>query len=570
MRGTLVRSNKPLALLLTCSVSCLAAVSCNDDEDAVGGTTAGSSSGGMGGKSTAGSSNAGTAGKSTAGSSNGGTAGNGTAGTSTAGTAGTAGMGGAAMGGADTGGAAGEGGTAGGDAGAPTDGGMGGMGGEGGEPDVGPHQTPRLAYHFDENAGTVVGDSSGRDLDATLSQAAWTADGRNGPALKLAGGLPPTQYASVPPGIFDGAKATTIAAWVKLDANPMWARLFDFGNGQADPANRFMYLALDSNLAGKTGVRFVYYGGSPNSEPTAATGTVLPLNVWKHLAVTMAEDGEQAIYIDGFPAAHEQNTPVPLSGLEPLVADSWLGKSRFPDAGLQGAMDDFVVYDRVLSAKEIAVLADPKSDYSRLPFDEAQGTTSADVSDRAADAVLNGGATWTTGRLAAGVQLSGTNQYVTLTNPLAGCTSELSISLWVKYLEARPWSRIFDFGDAAKTRFIFLTPDTGTGFPRLSLVAPNVAETILIGTKAIPVENAWHHVAVVVTADLARLYIDGEAAGNAPNLVPPSALAASTDNWLGHSRFFPTDADLNGAFDEVRIMCRALTPDEVKNLAFKD
>jgi hypothetical protein len=447
---------------------------------------------------------------------------------------------------------------------------MGGAGGEGGQPDVGPHQTPRLAYHFDENAGTVVGDSSGRDLDATLSQAAWTADGRNGPAMKLAGGLPPPQYASVPAGVFDGAKATTIAAWVKLDANPMWARLFDFGNGKADPANRFMYLALDSNLAGKTGVRFVYYGGSPTSEPTAATGTVLPLNVWKHLAVTMAEDGEQAIYIDGFPAAKEQSTPVPLSGLEPLASDSWLGKSRFPDAGLQGAMDDFVVYDRVLPPNEIAVLADPKADYSRLPFDEGEGTTSADVSDRAADAVLNGGAIWTTGRLGAAVQLSATGQYVTLTNPMAGCTTELSISLWVKHLEAKPWSRVFDFGTAL-THFMYLTATNENGAPRLSLVVPNVVETTLIGTKPIPVENAWHHVAVVVTSDLARFYVDGEAAGNAPNLVAPSALNASTDNWLGHSRF-PADAnaDFNGAFDEVRIMCRALTPDEVKNLAFKN
>ena len=444
---------------------------------------------------------------------------------------------------------------------------VGGAGGEGGEPDVGPHQTPRLAYHFDANAGTVVADSSGRELHATLSQAAWTGDGRNGSAMKLAGGLPPTQYVNVPAGIFDGAKATTIAAWVKLDANPMWARLFDFGNGQPDPANRFMYLALDSNLAGKTGVRFVYYGGAPTSEPTAATGTVLPLNVWKHLAVTMAEDGEQAIYIDGFPAAHEQNTPVPLSGLEPLAADSWLGKSRFPDAGLQGAMDDFVVYDRVLSSDEIAVLADPKADYSRLPFDEGQGSSSADVSDRAADAVLNGGVTWTTGRMGAGVALSGTDQYVTLMSPMAGCTTELSISLWVKHLEAKPWSRIFDFGTAL-THFIYLTPTNENGDARLSLVVPNVAETILIGTKPIPVENAWHHVAVVVTSDLARLYVDGEAAGNAPNLVPLSALSASPDNWLGKSRF--PDATFNGAFDEVRIMCRALTPDEVKNLAFKN
>jgi hypothetical protein len=540
----------------------MAALSCNDDEDAVGGTTAGSSSGGMGGKSTAGSSNAGTAGKSTAGSSNGGSAGSGTAGTSTAGAAGTA------TGGTDTGGAAGEGGTAGGgDAGATTDGGMGGTGdagGEGGGPDVGPHQTPRLAYHFDENAGTVVADSSGRELDATLSQAAWTADGRNGAAMSLAGGpQPPPQYATVPAGVFDGAKALTIATWVKEAAHAPWTRVFDFGSA-INAQERFMYLALNSNA----GVRFSYFGGAANREPTVTTGTALPLNVWKHVAVTMAENGEQAIYIDGFPAAKAANPAVPLSELQQIPAQSFLGRSRtaFPDAGFQGAMDDFVVYDRVLPADEIAVLADPKADYSRLPFDEAAGATSEDVSDRAADAVLNGGATWTTGRLRAGVQLSGTDQYVTLTNPIAGCTTELSISLWVKHLEAKNWSRILDFGGTSDN-FMFLAPSTHEGKMHFTLHTAT-RETAVTISDTIPVENVWHHLAVVITPTVGSVYVDGEVVGNMPNPVTPTELGATNEHWLGKSRF--PDPYFNGAFDEVRIMCRALTPDEVKNLAFKD
>ena len=552
-----MRSKKPLALLLTCSVSCATALSCDDREDAVPGGTAGSLAGGMAGMSTAGSANAGTAGEPTAGTANGGTAG-----TSTAGTAGAAG------GGADAGGAAGEGGSAGGgDAGARTDGGAGGAGGEGGEggePDVGPHQTPRLAYHFDENAGTVVADSSGRDLDATLSQAAWTADGRNGPALSLAGGpQPPPQYATVPAGVFDGAKALTIATWVKEAARSPWTRLFDFGNAAtSDAQERFMYLALNSNA----GVRFSYFGGAPTSEPTVTTGTALPLNVWKHVAVTMAENGEQAIYIDGFPAAKATNAAVPLAELQHIPAQSFLGRSRtpFPDAGFQGAMDEFFVYDRVLSSDEIAVLADPKSDYSRLPFDEGQGTTSADLSDRAADAVLNGGATWTTGRLRAGVQLSGTDQYVTLTNPIAGCTTELSISLWVKHLEAKNWARILDFGGTSDN-FMFLTPSTHEGKMHFTLHTAT-RETAVTIVDTIPVENVWHHLAVVITPTVGSVYVDGEVVGNMPNPITPTELGVTNEHWLGKSRF--PDPYFNGAFDEVRILCRALTPDEVKNLAF--
>ncbi len=115
-----------------------------------------------------------------------------------------------------------------------------------------------------------------------------------------------------------------------------------------------------------------------------------------------------------------------------MSGDSWLGKSRFAaDPGLNATLDEFTVYDRVLSPAEVATLAAPKGDYARIPFDEGSGTTSTDTSTRAVNATLTD-ATWASGRLGAAVQLSGDSQYVTLANPLAGCTDSLTIALWVK------------------------------------------------------------------------------------------------------------------------------------------
>jgi hypothetical protein len=541
----------------------VAIAGCDDSEDGVT-FTAGTSSSGTGGKSTAGSANAGNGGKASAGSN------------STAGSSGAQ-----ATGGENEGGSSVSGGAPGVDAGAPAvEGGASpvagasgtdaGAGGEAGD-DTGPHQTPRLEYGFDENSGTSISDSSGRGLDATLTQAAWASQGRSGSALALSGGILPAQYASVPAGVFAGAKATTIAAWVKLAANPIWARVFDVGNAAAGLDTRFMYLALDSNLNGKTGVRFSYFGGSPENEAVVTTGTVLPLDVWKHLAVTMAENGEQAIVIDGFPAAKSSTVAIPPSELEPLSAVSYLGKSRFDgDAGFQGAMDDFVVYDRVLSSTELGVLAAPKSDYTRLAFDEGAGSTSEDASDRAADATLSSGATWSSGRLGAAVQVSGVEQYVTLDNPIAGCTTELSISMWVKHVAAANWARIFDFGGITNN-FMFLTPSTHEG--KLFFTLKSAArETAITSDTTIPPDSAWHHLAVVVNATVATVYIDGEVAGSVATPVTPTELGATNEHWLGKSRFSGangTDPYFNGAFDEVRISCRAFTVDEVRNLAFK-
>jgi hypothetical protein len=537
----------------------MALPSCADNEDTSGVGTAGEgTTGGMAGKPAGGSPSAGKGGDAKAGSAAGGKAGGG-------GSAGSISGGGNAPGGAPgvdpSAGAGGD--SVAGAAGQPTNGGESGDGGEGGAggDDTGPHQGPTLEYGFDEGAGTVVSDSSGLGHDGTLSEAAWSTEGRTGGALLLAGGKPPSKYVTLPPGAFANAHGATIAAWVKVAENTMWSRIFDFGGQGAGTDTRFMYLTPNS----PAGLRFSYFGGAVEREATVTTGTTLPIGIWKHVAVTLSEAGEQAIYIDGFPAAEASGMVIEPLELEPLAAASWLGKSRFDaDAGFAGAMDDFLIFDRVLSASEIATLAYPKSDYSRIPFDEGTGTSSQDLSERAADATLTEGATWTSGRLGAAVQLSGTAQWVTLDNPIAGCTDELTVALWVKHVAAGNWSRIFDFGGTTDN-FMYLTPSTHESKLHLAIHIAG-EETSFSSASTIPADSEWHHLAVVVAPAAATVFIDGESIGSTPDPVLPSELGATNEHWLGKSRF--NDPTFNGAFDEVRISCRAFTADEIRNLAF--
>jgi hypothetical protein len=544
--------------------------------------TAGTGSGDAGAGNASGASGSGNAGDSGVEGGKGGSSGSiGSSGSGgSAGSAGSAGKGGSA-GSSGAGGAGGSGGKggSGGTSGSGGSGGSAGKGGSGGTAGsagsagsggsagaAGPHQAPILNYAFNEGTGTVAVDSSPSGLNGTLATPSWTANGRTGSGLALAGGVLPATFVKVPPGVFTNVKSTTIGAWVKLAANVPWSRIFDFGGTGVDAAARFMYLTPDS---GGGGIRFSTYGGSAAREATITSGTLLPLNVWKHVAVTAEDGGKRAIYIDGYPAARATTVNVLPSELEPLSASSWLGKSRFDaDGGLNGVLDDFVVYDRVLSSAEIATLAFPKADYSRLAFDEAAGTTSADASERGVNATLTD-TTWASGVSGAAVLLSGTAataQYVTLNNPIAGCTSELTVALWVKQTSASPWARIFDFG-GPNDNFMFLTPSNADGKLQLNIHAkPPVPETTVISATAFPVDAAWHHVAVVISSTVASLYIDGSVVGNAPTPVTPAVLGATNEHWLGKSRF--PDAYFKGSFDELRIACRALTSDEIKNLAF--
>jgi hypothetical protein len=437
----------------------------------------------------------------------------------------------------------------------------------GGDPDAPPAGDGLRLYYAFEDTGATVTDDSAAGLDGALSDpTAWTASGRVGRALQMSAANPATQFVALPDGVLTDIDDFTIATWVRLDVESPWGRIYDIGNGLADPANRFMYLT-PQGFIGPEGILASSYGGSGANELVTAVGTKLPLGVWKHLAIT-GSGGDRTIYIDGFPAATFTDGPdVPPLEMEPIGAQSWLGKSRFPDGGLGGTLDEFRIYDHVLTQPEVADLAAPQLDYAHWRFDEGSGGATTDSSAHAIPTVMNGDAAWTTGRLGSALSLPGTDgAFVTFgANPIADCTDELTVSAWVKLDALSNWARIFDFG-SGNTAFIFLAPTDGTG-THFAMVAPSGIFDLVSTTPAIPADAAWHHVAVTVTAaGVATIYVDGASVASAtsPN-VSPGDFATVTENYLGKSRF--PDPFLDGALDEVRIGCRALTADEIENLS---
>jgi hypothetical protein len=430
---------------------------------------------------------------------------------------------------------------------------------------------PGLILHYAfEDSGTTVTDTSGAGMNGTLTDAtAWTAEGRVGRALQMSGDTPATKYVSLPNGMLAGVTDFSIAFWVKLNSVSAWARIYDIGNGQADPANRFMYFTVNGFIGATNGVMASSYGGAATNENAFTSQTQLPTGVWKHVVIT-GHEGDRTLYIDGLPAASVTGGPIVApQEMEPIGAQSWLGKSRFPDPGLDGTLDEFKVYNRVLAQTEIEDLAWPKHDYSDWRFDETSGTTATDSSDNAIPTVLANGVTWTTGRTGGAIDFPGgtgaTGPTVTLaTNPLAGCTNQMTASVWVKFHALTPWSRIFDFGTAT-TSFIYLAPTDGAGV-HFAMVSPTGVFDLISASQPLAADSNWHHLAVTVDpAGLATIYVDGNPIGSATSTVPVSDFANATDLWLGKSRF--PDPYLDASMDELRIGCRALTADEIKNLA---
>jgi hypothetical protein len=450
-----------------------------------------------------------------------------------------------------------------------------------------------LRYDFEDTTTTVI-DSSSRGKNGTLSDvAAWTASGRNHRGIALSGGTPPARFVALPDGVLTGVNDFTISAWVKPNTIANWMRIYDIGN--AAPSPRWMFLTLHgfTGPVGSVvddGVHASSFGGDGAHEIISASSTQLPVGVWKHVAVT-GSGGVRTLYIDGYPAGTATTAlAVPPSDMEPIGGNSWIGKSRFaPDPGLDGTLDDFRIYNRVLSQAELADLAWPQHDYSYWRFDETSGQTAKDSSDNAVPTALMTGPTWVAGRLGGALDFPGgphaaAGPHAELAAaPLANCTDQLTVATWVKLHSLDMWARIFDFGTGGGLS-IYLTPfddhpQMNPAAPhlhgmRFAMFKPGVAFDMSTATPPVAGDDTWHHVAVTVapsgaTDEAVTMYVDGAVVLTQTNStgIKISDFTATTENYLGKSRFVDTDPYLHAALDDLRISCRAFTADEIKSLA---
>jgi hypothetical protein len=270
--------------------------------------------------------------------------------------------------------------------------------------------------------------------------------------------------------------------------------------------------------------------------------------------------------------------------MEPTGGNSWIGKSRFvaTDAGLDGSVDDFRIYNRVLAQGEIADLAWPKHDYSYWRFDETTGMTAKDSSDNAIPTALMSGTTWVAGRIGGALDFPGGPHNLTgphaelAASPLANCTDQLTVATWVKLHSLDMWARIFDFGTGSGSSMYLTAFDDhgGNHGMRFAMFSPTAAFDMFTPTPPIAADDTWHHVAVTVapsgdTDEMVRMYVDGAVVLTQINTtgIKISDYKATTQNYLGKSRFVDTDPYLHAALDDLRISCRAFTADEIKNLS---
>jgi hypothetical protein len=150
----------------------------------------------------------------------------------------------------------------------------------------------------------------------------------------------------------------------------------------------------------------------------------------------------------------------------------------------------------------------------------------------------------------------------------------MTIAAWFKINSTVPFQRIFDIGTSDITSSMYLTPRDGTT-PNSNLrfsIRTTLADGGLFkeDLPATPVKTVptgtWEHVAVVLDASGARLYLNGVQVGVSTAMtMRPTSLGSTTNDWIGRSEF-AVNPYLDGAIDEFRIYNRALSAAEILTL----
>ena len=181
----------------------------------------------------------------------------------------------------------------------------------------------------------------------------------SGGALSLVndptGALGRGNYLELPGNLIDGYPALTIEAWVAVDINGVWPRIFDFGNyNSGGGGDSYLFL---SPHTGDTTTRLAIKSAGIDGENTVdlgATVGVLDGKGPRHIVAVVDPAQQQmgTLYLDGALAGTNAFTKQ-LSTIDDV--HNFVGRSMFTgDSFLNGTVDELRIYYGALDASQVA------------------------------------------------------------------------------------------------------------------------------------------------------------------------------------------------------------------------
>jgi hypothetical protein len=164
-------------------------------------------------------------------------------------------------------------------------------------------------------------------------------------------------FVQLPGNIITNGGALTLEAWSSFGPNDNWARLYDFGDTNPNGEGRYYFMGVPHSGNGTAWISLADADPGWRHEQPAERPGVLDNQANVHfVAVYHPYAGYMALYINGILGGINTNFTTPLSVVSNTLC--YLGKSLYNnDPYLNGSIDEFRIYDGVLTQDKIAINA---------------------------------------------------------------------------------------------------------------------------------------------------------------------------------------------------------------------
>jgi len=366
----------------------------------------------------------------------------------------------------------------------------------------------------------------------------------------------------------------TLDAWVYIDSstNTGERRLISRDDYTVEGGDGREYYLLKSSSSANCGA-----SNRPYVEINAGgvAGACSPYDLttgWHYLAATRSGTTLK-LYVDG---AEVASTTAASTGIISPDAPLVIGTIN-PTQNIEnfiGLVDEVEIFNRALSAEEIAAIANAGSagkcrscvtpPSNMVSWWKAEDN--ADDSIGTNNGTLMNEATFAPGMVGQAFSLDGVNDYVDAGTDAVfnfdNGTGEFTIDAWIRLNAYHPSLGSGIVGKATQGPFsgwtLMLLPDGALAFTGVGIwyvkTAPGSVTT-----------GNWTHVAVTRSGSTYKLYVDGAEEGTTTGGFVQNLVTSTTSLRIGtvyiDSQFF------NGLIDEVEIFDRALTAEEIAAIA---
>jgi len=387
-----------------------------------------------------------------------------------------------------------------------------------------PSAGPIVNYTFDGGAAAdVSGHGKHVTWDGELSR---DPRGKSGEAIYLTGN---NSAIVLPPGVVNYLHDYTISTFVKVDKLDPWSRIFDFGSGTSN------YMFLTPRSDSKDGVRFAINAGSgeqiiDSNKPL--TGSINGYNA----RVVMHNNNGAFVQLNN--SDWVENGETSHFNFKEMARDEW----------------SVYLFD---SSRNVNIQLDLWR--KKVIYSEVGSDTKFDLYDitSANPGEINGFAASRIRHSAGAFYNVGPGKWIEDNGTKSFAFNEVGRDEWSVYLND-PNRRVSIQLDLFRKEIIY--SDSKQKFVLYHIT----------NTRPDNSADAWIHVAVTKAGNIGNLYVNGELVGSNSNMtLSPADLGMTTQNWIGRSQF-SRDPNFVGSVDEFRIYNRALSQQELKELAAPD